>query len=279
MGVKVHRDKKIELRSIVREADIDESMIVTIAASLKSMAVHIFPVGIELIQKAVMTSKESIDREKALQTLLLLYPPPNDENTLIYSNEASIKPSSSQISNAIHGDLDLLLGLSSSLQLCKVVQLSHPCLSERKGMKERLCARRMSKHSSGPEEWDLATTAQPVIQVILVGQIQQCPTACFTMTRERFRPYLYFPKEDVLLTTLRSFAWVYDDRLGLRGCTLLAILLRDIWKTWTPPTMSVLRTNLLQAWETKKCASIVDSFMIDFKREKSKTRRKEESDS
>ena len=62
-----------------------------------------------------------------------------------------------------------------------------------------------------------ATDTQPVIQLILVGQTQQVPTVCFTMTRERFCPFLYFPKEDVLLTTPRSFGWVYENRLGLRG--------------------------------------------------------------
>jgi hypothetical protein len=264
MGVKVHRDKRIELKSIVREADIDKSMTVSIATSLKCLAVQNFPVGIELIEQAVMTNKESIDREKALQALLSLYPP-DDERALVYSNEASVKPSS-QICNAVHGNLDLLLGLSSSSQLCKRVQRKDLCLSETKGMREQLCARRMNKYSSGPEEWDLATTSQPVIQVILVGQIQQHLTACFTMTRERFRPFLYFPKEDVLLTTLRSFAWVYENRLGLglRGYTLLAILLRDIWKTWRPK--SIPPTNFLQAWKTRKLGDIVDNFTIEGKK-------------
>ena len=75
----------------------------------------------------------------------------------------------------------------------------------------------------------------------------------------------------------RSFAWVYENRLGLRACTLLAILLRDIWKTWRPK--SIRPTNILQAWTTRELGDIVDNFTNHFKREKSKTPRKEPGDS
>ena len=46
----------------------------------------------------------------------------------------------------------------------------------------------------GCKEYLTATDTQPVIQLILVGQTQQVPTVCFTMTRERFRPFFKISK-------------------------------------------------------------------------------------
>lgn len=46
------------------------------------------------------------------------------------------------------------------------------------------------------------------------------------MNRHKIRPFIYFPFYDVMLSTQRSYVWRKDDQLMLRGCILIAVLLR-----------------------------------------------------
>ena len=46
------------------------------------------------------------------------------------------------------------------------------------------------------------------------------------MNRFKVWPFIYFPKRDVLLSTKRAYYWKAEDRVVLRGCILISILLR-----------------------------------------------------
>ena len=48
------------------------------------------------------------------------------------------------------------------------------------------------------------------------------------------RLFLYFPQKDILLTTLRSYAWTYESRVGLRASTLTALVLSTRYLRFAP---------------------------------------------
>ena len=74
MGVKIHRDKRMELKDLVREGDIDESKIADIPSSIKGLAVQHFSLGIEVTEQSLRFDREIIDRAKLAEALLLLHP-------------------------------------------------------------------------------------------------------------------------------------------------------------------------------------------------------------
>ena len=128
---------------------------------------------------------------------------------------------------------------------------------------QRLAAKRLTKKSVC--ESDLSYTIQPVLQLLLMGQLQKSERShlnCFYMNRHKVRPYIYFPSHDIMLTTRRAYVWQAEDRLMLRGCILISILLRfkslnnissNFWSTMRIPS-----TNFLSASKKAKC-KITDS--------------------
>ena len=137
----------------------------------------------------------------------------------------------------VHGELDLLLGDSSSFASNDIVMLTEndreetmggPDISETKSVTRRYLAAKRLKKVKKPT-LDFAHTIQPVLQLLFVGQLQAPERShcnLFCMNRYKVRPYIHFPSQDVMLTTRGMYVWRTDDRLMLRGVTLLSVLLR-----------------------------------------------------
>lgn len=140
--------------------------------------------------------------------------------------------------------------------------IARPRISETKS------AKRLTKKVVGDlvseTQSDLATTIQPVLQLLFTGQLLQTPDSCncFYMNHYKVRPYIYFPADDIMLTTKRACVWKAEDRLMLRGCVLIAIIMRlksikRIPSTfWT--TNAIPSTNFILASRKAKC-TIIDS--------------------
>lgn len=219
LAVKIHTGSKLPLKDLTYMDEIDVS---TVCHKLKGLAMLQFPLNLEAIEHKSASKNEPTDRERAAEAIMSLYR--IGAEPIVITNEAIVK---ARLKKAVHGDLDLFFGLG--FLDGGVVCMSEVDLAETKKDATPLACRRVRK-SLGGDKWDFAYVALPVLQAIVVGQIQQLPTACYFMTRNRFRPYLDYPKEDVMLTTVKSFAWKYDSRIGLRGCILLELLLSGAWK-------------------------------------------------
>ena len=61
MGVKMRRDKRMELKDLVREGDIDESKIAGITSSIKGLAVQHFFLGIEVTEQSFRSDREIVE--------------------------------------------------------------------------------------------------------------------------------------------------------------------------------------------------------------------------
>lgn len=70
---------------------------------------------------------------------------------------------------------------------------------------------------------------QPVLELLAVSQVvkeREEPLVLFFASRRIIRPFLYFKKQDILLTTRTAFPWLQPDRLVLKGVCLVALLLK-----------------------------------------------------
>lgn len=95
---------------------------------------------------------------------------------------------------------------------------------------------------------DLSGTVQPVLQTILLGQLLNNRTDNthqnnLLMTRFKVRPFTYFPEHDVMLTTKRAYVWRNEKQIMLRGCVLIATLLRFKEHVRIPPHLWKLLVN------------------------------------
>ena len=113
----------------------------------------------------------------------------------------------------------------------------------------------------------------------MLGQIKQQPTAAFLCTRNRTRPFLYFPKNDVCLSTLRSYAWTYDSRIGLRASILTSLVLSHKWTDVGDDVLPHVPTNFCAAWNLKSSNSIPSVYAISSKEEKTTNELLESEDS
>lgn len=197
-----------------------------LATSIKGLALIQFPFNIEEpdTQESSSGKEQPGDRQRSAQALMALHPLP-EVGFLTINNDATIRPRT-RGSKAIRGDLDLLLGTSDHISVVRIF-VDKPVIAETKAVNTSLCARRVRKRK---EAWDLLEVSQTVLELIIVGQIQKEPVAAFLMTRNRVRPFLYFPQQDVMLTTQRAYAWKYENRIGLRGCMFISVILREDWK-------------------------------------------------
>lgn len=135
-----------------------------ISGRLKSLALVQFPLNLELNQKAATSkNKKPTDRDRAAGAIASLHPSESAERSLYITNEGSLK---TELPGAVHGDLDLLIGVGF-----KECNMEDAAIAESKA----LSARRLRKNPGGAE-WDLSVVSQPVMELILVGQIQECPT-------------------------------------------------------------------------------------------------------
>lgn len=153
---------------------------------------------------------------------------------IYYSNESKIGVAKG--AKFVHGDLDLLIGemtaecypsIQVSIDDDQKFDICRPELSETK------CGGKgLAKKVEKPRILDLSTTIQPVLQLIVMGQLLRNSSSdaqhlnFFYMNRHKIRPFIYFPSHDVMLSTQRSYVWRKDDQLMLRGCILIALLLR-----------------------------------------------------
>lgn len=55
---------------------------------------------------------------------------------------------------------------------------------------------------------------------------RETPNILFLANRRRIRPFLYYKKQDILLTTKADFPWLQEDKLPLRGASAVALLLQ-----------------------------------------------------
>lgn len=237
-----------------------------ITSAIKSVMLSSFPSNLEVTQASVESRKEFKDREVVVNALLHLM---ESSTPIYYSNEAKISVNKHVNTNLVHGDLDLLIGERIQSSGFPSVQVSihedkfkicNPELSETKCKGKALAKtgkKKKPKQATTTTTLDLSTTVQPVLQVIVLGQLLQGRSSPaqhlnnFYMNRNKIRPFIYFPSHDVMLTTNRSYVWRKDDQLMLRGCILIAILLRFQRLGQLPPQLwkdeSVTRTNFMQA--------------------------------
>ena len=255
IGVKIHLNKKRFLRDLINETDVSAQVI---SMQIRGLALSELPLKLEISRPPpVGNNEKAIDRVRALHALLALYP--EGDSLLHYSDEASIVQRT--MSQVVHGNFDLVIGHSDNLVVCG---LFDPCLGETKSG-NRLTARRVRK-SKNSFEWCLKETVQPILQAIFVAQMQAVPVACFTMTKSRCRPYIYYPEQDVLFTTIRDYAWIYDNKIGLRGCILLSLLMGNQWKTCTD--VGLITTNFVKAWKKVKIGTLAENAYIAFRKER-----------
>lgn len=240
MAIKLHGDKQITLSSIGKFSMVPSA---AITASITALAIAQFPLTFEEVSEtSAQSGSESVDRNKCALALVSLHPIPKHGFVFI-SNESALRPRTGSM--AVRGNLDLIIGVDKASAM-----LDNLSLSETKRKKVKLYAKRAK--NAKKEVWDLATLSQIVTQLIIIGHMNNGKTAAFYMTRHRFRPFLYFPSEDIMLTTRRSYAWKYEERIGLRGSILLAILLREEWKQESLLSLPHVKTNFCDAWGKKK---------------------------
>ena len=182
-----------------------------------------------MTQKSATSTKEITDREVVVSALLQMI---GTGAPIFYSNEPKI---CSHNKSYISGDLDILLGEivgdTSAMQHMvtignEIIGLNNTQISETKCEGGHLAAKRLTKKRE--DMLDLATTTQPVLQLTVMGQLQstETPLVCFYMNRYKVRPFIYFPSIDVMLASRRAYVWRTDDQLMLRGCLIIALLLR-----------------------------------------------------
>lgn len=267
--MKVCLDKAISLSGILTK--FSDEIVSKITRDIRSLMISLYPFDIEMTQPPTKCSAEATDREIVLQALVQLM----ESTSTTYCNEPRIH--SREGFNVVHGELDLLLGDNTDSGSGHVILLSEdggkesivdPEISETKSATgRRLAAKRLSKKSIC--ESDLSYTIQPVLQLLFMGQLQTSSGRshfnCFYMNRHKVRPYVYFPSDDIMLTTRRAYVWQAEDRLMLRGCLLISILLRlqslkrissDFWSTHGIPS-----TNFLAASNKVNC-KITDSIYL-----------------
>lgn len=133
----------------------------------------------------------------------------------------------------------------------KEEEICNPELSETKSEDGRLAVLK----NANSVMLDLASTLQPILQLLIMGQLSKGGARehvnCFFMNRYKVRPLIYFPAHDVMLSTRRAYVWRTDDRLMLRGCLLIALILRFHDLSKIPPELwtdkSIPRTTFLKA--------------------------------
>lgn len=223
-----------------------------------------------------MSTKEIKDREVVAAALMQLM---KASHPIFYSNEPKICVHNSQF---VHGDLDILLGetgqVSTSQHIVALdkeeIGVFNSQLSDTKSEDGRLAAKRLSKNTcKATTKLDLSTTVQPVLQLILMGQLQNRSArqhiCSFYMNRYKVRPFIYFPSHDIMMTTNRAYVWRIDDRLMIRGCLIIAILLRfqhlsqipqEIWIDSTIAKTGFLHTSQTAAIDIAKSYYVKSSF-------------------
>lgn len=220
---------------------MDEEDVLHLHGRIRALLIHSFPLDVEMTHSIASTTKEIKDREVVAEALALLM------HTLcptVYSNEPQLRAHNNKF---VHGDLDLIIGEAGKETSTPGPGLGQHIvtidgrseiylnteLSETKSPDGRLAAARLSKKtrkasSSSGTKSDLSTTVQPILQLILVGQLQEGNREhiiCWYMNRYKVRPFIYFPAHDIMLSTDRAYVWQKHDRLMLRGCLLIAMLL------------------------------------------------------
>lgn len=191
---------------------------------------------LEVREKRTSSSKNEkpTDREKAAEAILSVYRTPEDK-PIMFTNEGVIK---SKLPGAIHGDLFGECCICPNIMTCNTGWDTAD-----------------KSHSPFPFDFLSLRALRGVCTSKTTLPLRMNPTpnnrsACFYMTRDRFRPFLYFPEEDILITTPRSYAWKYEKRIGLRGCILLDLLLDGAWKKCGLPAAPP--TNFISACAGKK---------------------------
>lgn len=239
------------MKELDNEKDLKE-----ITTVVRSLIISSFPSDIEVTQAPIKSTKEIKDREVVATALMqMMYA----SGPIFYSNEPKICVHNSQF---VHGDMKEA-PTSSAHHIVAIdkedIGVYNSYLSETKSEDGKLAARRLSKKApEATAKLDLSTTVQPVLQLILMGQLQRRSAehiCCFYMNRYKVRPFIYWPSHDIMMATNRAYVWRTDDQLMLRGCLLIAILLRfqhlsqipeGIWMDSTLP-----KTRFLDSYQRK----------------------------
>lgn len=156
----------------------------------------------------------------------------------VYSDEILFRP---QSNSGPHGILDLIIGVKKTEDddLHHYVVVKHTNLSdiklggittaETKAPYERLVAKQVTEH---PEESkiDLQIVVQPVVQLASVAHLfpPDQPVVLLFANRCFVRPFIYYRRDDIMLTTKLAYEWhsVKDRRLVVEGVVMMALLMQ-----------------------------------------------------
>ena len=268
--VQIHLQTQIPFSGLMKL--LDDNDVTKICWAIRSLMLASFPAELEMAQSSLSCQKEILDREVVGQAIMMLME--NSGDPIVYSNETDICTNPGF--NFIHGQLDLLFGErtsdSSSHHIVLVSdqkeKIDNVEITETKSASGRLAARRLIR-PNGDIKADLSTTIQPILQLLVMGQLKKSDERnyinCFYMNRHKVWPFIYFPSHDVMLTTRRAYVWRTEEKLMMRGCLIIALLLRfhslsDIpAQLWTDP--AIPKTMFLKVSQDSQ-VNFGDSYVV-----------------
>ena len=184
--------------------------------------------------------KEFKDKEALRDLLAVLLPSSRKTKPTVYTDEVLFEPPEGP---GPHGPLDLLIGVKADDSTAdvtttdeifdivilvkasdEVIRLDKAVLAESKKNEGDLANKTLSL-----ERPDSSSTLQPIVQLFSVSQLpgfrKQEMSLLFYGTRHYLRPYIYYPSQDILLTTKQPLQWKKETGLDLYGTTAVAALL------------------------------------------------------
>ena len=179
--------------------------------------------------------KEFKDKEALRDLLAVLLPSNKKAMPTIYTDEVYFTPPEGPGPN---GALDLLIGVKvddtedetdemfdiAVLVKTRQEEKDNAVLAESKKSVGDLANRALSL-----EKPDSSSTLQPIVQFLSVSQLpgfrKQKISLLFYGTRQYLRPYIYYPSQDILLTTPTLLQWKKETGFDLYGTTFVAALL------------------------------------------------------